>query len=80
MKKSNKAGRYNRFVQEPDESMFIIDGKKKVWNDQKNAFVDFIPMDKKREETSCLYKQDERSLGGSYVRLHLWQMQEMEPK
>ena len=65
MKKSNKAGRYNRFVQEPDESMFIIDRKKKVWNDQK---------------TSCLYKQDERSLGGSYVRLHLWQMQEMEPK
>jgi hypothetical protein len=48
MKKSNKAGRYNRFVQEPDESMFIIDRKKKVWNDQKNAFVDFIPMDKKR--------------------------------
>lgn len=50
MKKSNKAGRYNRFVQEPDESMFIIDGKKKVWNDQKNAFVDFIPMDKKEKK------------------------------
>ena len=31
MKKSNKAGRYNRFVQEPDESMFIIDGKKNLW-------------------------------------------------
>ena len=49
MKKSNKAGRYNRFVQEPDESMFIIDGKKKVWNDQKmHLWILYLWIKKKR--------------------------------
>ena len=45
MKKTNKDTVHNRFVQEPDETVMIIDGNKMVWNDQKKAFVDFKPKD-----------------------------------
>lgn len=45
MKKTNKDTVHNRFVQEPDETVMIINGNKMVWNDQKKAFVDFKPKD-----------------------------------
>jgi len=50
MEKPNEDSRYNKFVQEPDESIFVIDGKKTVWDDPLKAFVDFIPMDKKEKK------------------------------
>jgi hypothetical protein len=43
MKKSNKEIVHNRFVQQPDETIMVIDGKKKVWDDETNTFVDYKP-------------------------------------
>ena len=43
MKKSNKETVHNRFVQEPDETVMIIDGKKMVWDDETNTFVEYNP-------------------------------------
>lgn len=44
MEKSNGNSGYNRFAQEPDETIMVIDGKRKVWDDQKKTFVDFTPL------------------------------------
>ena len=43
MKKSNKDTGYNRFVQDPDETIMVIDGNKMVWDDETNTFVEYIP-------------------------------------
>ena len=45
MKKLKRETVHNRFVQEPDETVMIIDGKKMVWGDNANAFVNFRPKD-----------------------------------
>lgn len=43
MKKANKDTGYNRFAQDPDKTIMVIDGKKMVWDDETNTFVEYNP-------------------------------------